>query len=103
MNAIHAVAESARAALLLQADASALDQGELDLYAHAASRDQIRWLVCSPDHASVKIGVTLGWQDRLVSLEELADLVGARPNPVLRKHFMKSWLSQERTKALLGM
>lgn len=103
MKTVHPVSEEQRAALLLQIDASALDPGELDLHAHALSRDDSAWSICSPDRASVKIGVGLRWQDRLVSLEELMNEVGFRPQHSLRRHFLKAWLSQRRTEALLGI
>lgn len=102
LSAVHAVSEAEKAALFIQTNASSLDHGELDLYAHALARTGVQWLICSPDHASVKVGVALGWQDRLISLEELVDQVGARPRATLRQHFTKRWLSRERTKALLG-
>lgn len=101
-SAIHQVSESDRAALLLQTDVSSLDQGELDLHAHALTRSDSNWLICSPDGAAVKIGVALGWQDRLVPLEQLVDSVGARPRLGLRQHFRTHWLSRQRTAALLG-
>jgi hypothetical protein len=31
-------------------------------------------------------------RDQLVSLQQLAESVGARPKPVLRRHFMTHWL-----------
>ncbi|MEQ8329908.1 MAG: hypothetical protein RH859_05515 [Longimicrobiales bacterium] len=101
LDAVHPVSDEARARLLLATDASALDAGELDLYAHALGRPDPDWRICSPDHASVRVGVSLTWADRLVSLEELIDVVGARPRPPLRRHFSASWLSVQRVKALL--
>lgn len=102
MSAVHSVSEQERASLSLHTDVSSLDNGELDLYAHALGREDPDWLICSPDIASVKVGVALGWQDQLISLEEMIAEVGERPSPPLRMHFKKDWLSRERTKALLG-
>lgn len=103
LGAVHPVTEAQRASFVLRTDASALDPGELDLYAHALGRADSVWVLCSPDRAAVRIGVELGWRDRLVSLEELVDAVGSRPNPPLRPHFRTAWLSQRRTEALLGL
>jgi len=101
---IHLVSHSEQATLTLQTDASALDDGERDLFAHARSRpeEDEAWLICSADRACVLVGVALGWKDRLVSLEAAIDAVGATADPPLRRHFKEKWLSVERTRALLG-
>lgn len=69
-----------RATFALQyADASNLDAGERDLMAHGlaclADGDSL-WVVCSPDRASVRAAVALGWADRMHSLEALIEAVG---------------------------
>jgi hypothetical protein len=99
--AIHPVSEEEVAMLLLVPEAAALDRGERDLFAHAYGRSDDVWLVCSPDHASVDLGVALGWEDRLISLGDMLRLVGGRADPPFRSHFESSWLSRQRTLALL--
>ena len=99
---VHAVDEVTRAAFKLSyADADGLDPGEHDLLAHAHSRSDQAWVVCSPDKASIRAAVALGFGDRLCSLEELAAAVGARPRPCLRSHFRTEWLASFRTKVRL--
>lgn len=99
--AIHPVSEEEMAMLLLVPEAAALDDGERNLFAHAYGRSDDVWLVCSPDHASVDLGVALGWEDRLISLADMLRLVGGRADPPLRSHFDSPWLSRHRTLALL--
>lgn len=106
LDAVHAVTDDRRAALALIADqAAALDDGERDLFAHALALDEVRTaetrLICSPDRASVRLGVARGWNDRLVSLEETMEAAGARSRSPLRPHFRRRWLAEARTAALL--
>jgi len=101
---IHAVADNDVAPILLMDKAEALDQGELELFAHALARSGNEfWVMCSPDLASVKFAVAAGIGDRLISLEEIMNATGARPRIALRTHFTSAWLSTERTKAILGV
>ena len=100
--AIHAVSGVARAAFKLSyAEADGLDPGEHDLLAHAHSLPGGSWLVCSPDKASVRAAVAMGFGDRLCSLEDLIKAVGARSRPPLRRHFGAAWLVSFRTKVRL--
>lgn len=102
LSRVHAVTEAERAAFALDyPDAGGMDAGERDLFAHAYGRSDETWLLLSSDKASIRAGVSLGWQDRLRSLAALADEVGARPNPKLRRHFEESWLGEWRTQFLL--
>jgi len=102
MRAIHAVSESERAALaLVYMDAAGLDFGERDLIAHAISRDDQKWRLCSADMAAIRAAVKLGWGDRLCSLEGLAVAGGQTPKPPLAGHHSQKWLSSERVKHLL--
>ncbi len=105
LSIVHPVTEVERATLLLTSEgASNLDAGERDLLAHALAcpeRGDGVWVVLSSDIACVKVAVALGLADHMASLEEIADAVGARPRPPLRRHFTRRWLSSERTKALL--
>jgi hypothetical protein len=104
--AVHSVTDLERATLALTwADALTLDPGERDLLAHALSRrargDSV-WVVCSPDRACVRAAVALDLGDHTISLEELVQVVGARPVVRLKDHFTSRWLSRERTNARLG-
>lgn len=86
-------------------EAQNMDAGERDLFAHAygrAARGDDVWILCSPDKASVRAAVALGWHDRLVSLGGLVSAVGARPGVPLAEHFGERWLSDFRTACLLG-
>ena len=44
----------------------------------------------------------LGWLDQVISLEALAESVGARPNPRLRAQFTEARMGQWRTSLRLG-
>ena len=79
--------------------------GERDLFAHAYARSSAGdhvWVICSPDRASIRAAVALGWRDQTRSLAELVAAVGARPNPPLADHFGERWLSDSCTAYLLG-
>lgn len=80
-------------------DAAGMDAGERDLFAHAYGRSDETWLLLSPDKASIRAGVNLGWEDRLRSLGAVTDEIGARPK--LKRHFEESWLAEWRTQFLL--
>ncbi len=81
--------------------ADGMDAGERDLLALASTRSDA-FQLCSCDKAAVRAAHALGWLDRVVSLEGLAQSVGARPNPVLRAQFTESRLSEWRTRLQLG-
>jgi hypothetical protein len=103
LSATHLVTDIERARLALAYEhADALDEGERDLFAHAHSRGDRTWVLCSPDKASVRAAVALDCADRLVSLERLAQQMGARPSPPLADHHSEARLSLWRTAALLG-
>lgn len=99
LHAVHGVTELERVTFTIAyPDAEGMDLGERDLFAHAFARAQRGddvWVVCSPDKASILAAVTLGWADRVVSLEDIARSVGARPT--LAEHFGEAWLSATRT------
>lgn len=103
---VHRVTPADRAShLLTDPDAMGMDAGERDLFAHAHSREVARdsaWVICSPDKASIRAAVRIGWADRLASLEKLANEVGARPKPPFKQHVGEKFLSQFRTEYLLG-
>lgn len=91
LTATHAVGDAERSALLARYPGSAnLDPGERDLWSHALTRPDA-WILCGPDKASLRVGVALGFRDRMVSLEKLFQETGARPS--LGKQFTQAWLS----------
>lgn len=92
--AVHPVKKHDRAAILTcDPMASNLDDGERELWAHARQREDA-WLLCGPDMASLRLGVRLGYRDRLVSLEHLVTLTGHRPSPGFRRNYTKAWHSE---------
>ncbi|HYH78377.1 MAG TPA: hypothetical protein VEX86_01225 [Longimicrobium sp.] len=98
LHRVHPVTAVERASLVLAYDgADGMDDGERDLFAHAHARDDDTWVLCSPDKASVRAAVTLGWGDRLRSLGSLAALAGSRPRIPLKPHFEEAWLVTWRT------
>ena len=101
--AIHPVSRLARARLAAQyPDASSMDTGERDLFAHALERAaESVWFLNSPDIASVRAAVVLRLEDRLCSLGGLMKQLGARPRTALRSHHEEAWLSRYRTQFLL--
>lgn len=92
--AVHPVANRERAELAVRVSDIALDRGEASLWAHALHRTDA-WVLCGPDKASLRLGVRLGFRERLVPLEGLLDGVGHRPHPVLRPAYTRRW--HERT------
>jgi hypothetical protein len=98
---ITSVTDEDRARLLVECpDASVLDDGERDLFAHAlAGGDD--WRVVFADKAAVRVAVLLGWGDRLVSLEEIIKSAGLRPKPPLKDHYSSRILSVWRTGFIL--
>ena len=98
----HPVTKSELAALRVRdVESSRLDPGERELWAHALHRTDA-WVACCCDRGAIRAAVRLGWEDRLVSLEELAYAVGVRAAvKVLREQFKSGRLSQWRTEALL--
>ena len=89
----HQVGDRERAELLIRMEDIALDRGEESLWAHALGRGDA-WFMCGPDAASLRCGVRLGLQDRIVSLEALLEAVGHRTRTAPRRHYTRQW--QER-------
>lgn len=91
--AVHEVLDAERAVALLRDDlVRFLDPGEQMLWAHALGRSDA-WLLCGPDKASVRLGIRLGLQDRMVALEALLDEIGHRPRMPLRTNYTKTGLT----------
>lgn len=99
---VHRVSDVALAGLALRdADSFQLDDGERHLWAHGLGRHD-DWLACCSDRAAINAAVRLGWKDRLVSLEELANHAGAKAAlKNLKSQFRSARLSEWRTAALL--
>jgi hypothetical protein len=81
-----------------------LDDGERHLLAHAAARKDA-WHLCGPDKALIRAAHNLGWLDRIVSLEEMADKCGVGPRQLARlgANYKKDWLSRLRTELILAL
>lgn len=98
----HAVSQAETAVLAVSdAEAYRLDPGERELLAHALGRQDDWRLVCS-DRAGINAAMRLGWGDRAVSLEELAQAAGARHAvKTLKSHFTANHLKSWKVAALL--
>jgi hypothetical protein len=91
--AVHDVTDTERAVALTRDDlVRFLDPGEQALWAHALGRDDT-WLLCGPDKASLRLGVRLGFRDRMVAFEALLDDAGHRPRVPLRLNYTRAWLA----------
>lgn len=81
--------------------ADGLDPGERDLIA-LGTVQQDAFCLCSCDKAAVVAANALGWLDRVISLEALAESVGVRPNPPLKSQFTEARMRQWRSPLLFG-
>jgi hypothetical protein len=72
---------------------SSLDLGERSLWAHALTRNDA-WVLCGPDKASLRLGVRLGFRDRLVALEALLNDTGFKSKIPLRTNYTTRWHAQ---------
>ncbi len=92
--AVHQVGDPELAAGVVRDNGlSFLDIGERSLWAHALTRTD-SWVLCGPDKASLRLGVRLGFRDRLVSLEDLLHAVGNRPRMTLKDAYTSTWLGR---------
>lgn len=82
-------------------DVASLDPGEKDLLALVRVKEG-NWFVSSQDRGCIRGGKTLGLIDRFVSLEEMSHVAGVRRRIAFRDHFTKKWLSEMRTRAIMG-
>jgi hypothetical protein len=88
---VHAVSQAELAAAIIRDETLAfLDPGERSLWAHAMTREDA-WLLCGPDKASLRLGIRLGFRDRLVALERLLGDIGHRPREALRQNYTRRW------------
>lgn len=91
---VHKVSDAERAAALVRdGEIAMLDEGEKALWSHALVRSDA-WVLCGPDKASLRIGVRLGFRDRLVALERLLEDAGFRPKTLLRGAYRRDWLDR---------
>lgn len=94
--AVHSVNIHQVAELVVQREAKApsvaLDSGETALWAHALGRRD-NWVFCGPDTASMRVGVRLGYRERIVSLERLIEEIGVRPRRPLKRAYTERWLA----------
>jgi len=94
LNAVHPVSDAERARAILADDqVRFLDAGELTLWAHAITRSDA-WVLCGPDKASLRVGLRLGYRDRLVSLERLLSETGFKAKIALRANYTQKWHEQ---------
>jgi hypothetical protein len=94
LKTVHAVSDRERAEALLRDEHFAfLDAGEQMLWAHAITREDA-WVLCGPDKASLRLGIRLGFRERLVSLERLLLDAGSRPKINLREAYTQRWLEK---------
>ena len=97
---IHSVDELERAELLVQEPGIALDKDEESLWAHALKRND-GWKLCGPDMVSLRLGVGLGFGDRLVSLEQLLNDIGYRLRTSLRRNYTEKCFAERRAELIL--
>ena len=94
LKAVNKVSDDERAAALIRdGEIAMLDEGEKALWAHALARTDA-WVLCGPDKASLRMGVRLGFRDRLVALERLLDDAGFRPKTPLKGAYRQDWLNR---------
>jgi hypothetical protein len=94
LKAVHAVSDAERARLMVADElVRFLDPGELMLWAHALTRTDA-WILCGPDKASLRVGMRLGFRDRLIALEQLLEDAGFRPRIPLRENYTRKWQEQ---------
>lgn len=80
-----------------------MDDGEKDLAIFALRLpDTPVWYLNSPDNASVRFAHSQKWLDRMVSLEEMAGQVNARPSLAFKENYSSSWLRQAKLDFRLG-
>ena len=79
-----------------------LDDGEKDLMIFAESLTKPAWLINGPDMAAVRFAHSVGWIDRLVSIEALTRHLRLRLQENLNENYTERWLAQRRTNLLLG-
>ncbi|MDD4932575.1 MAG: hypothetical protein PHO89_03815 [Methylacidiphilaceae bacterium] len=97
---VHPVNDAQRAEIAVRAPDIHLDEGERSLWAHASARRD-GWLLCGPDKASLRLGIRLGFRERLVALERLLDDIGHRSGIPLKDACTSRWLARTARDLLL--
>lgn len=77
-----------------------IDAGERDLLAYAVKQPE-GLILTTADRAAVRCACELGMAERLISLEELAQACGQKPE--LKDHYSKSWLAWVKLQMSMGM
>lgn len=90
---IHLVTDIECAALMVRSEGIVLDEGERALWSHALTRSDF-WILCGPDKASMRLGVRLGFRDRMAALETLLAAAGYRPGTALKLPYTQKWLDK---------
>lgn len=85
---------------LRYSDAYRLDAGERDLLALAYMLSD-DFVLCSCDKAAIAAAHALGWLDRVVSLEALANSVGVRPRRPFKRQYTARQLDAWKTSLIL--
>ncbi len=88
-------AKMAAAVLSSEGKLQILHDGEKELLAYATAVSGI-FCISSQDRACVRVGAKMGFLDRFVSLEEMAEAIGRKRLP-LPWQYTKKWLSDVRT------
>lgn len=97
---VHDVSRKTLAAAQLRCPAlAALDAGERDLLAHCLEVGPGGILLTTGDKAAILAACALGFENSLISLEDLATKIGQRAS--LQPHYRRSWLSGVRTEYLM--
>jgi hypothetical protein len=89
----HPVTDRERAELALREPRIQLDPGEQALWAHALGRAD-GWALCGPDRASLRMGVRLGFRERLLPLQALLGEAGFRPRMPFKGNYSTGWHTQ---------
>jgi hypothetical protein len=97
------ITELQRVTFNVNHDHPSLDDGERDLIIYAESLTDSDWLLNSPDMAAVKFAFGNGWGDQLVSLEAMTSRLKIRLASSLKYNYTERWLSDKKTKLLLGL
>jgi hypothetical protein len=78
-----------------------VDAGEAELLAYARTLPGRVWWLCGPDAGTIKAMNHLRLLERMVALETLAKSCG-HATAALPANYTEKWLSDQRTKLLLG-
>jgi len=103
LGSVGTIEEIQRVAFNMSHGHPSLDDGERDLLIYAESFQGPVWLLNSPDMAAVKFAYGMGWNDQLISLEAMTSHLRVRLSRSLRDNYTERWLSERKTRLLLGL